>query len=117
MLETTNIKPADFECNWPDFKFCGIGCKHIYCVCQKFYPVQIPEVSYTQEIQEIEELEQIVNVSFDDWVTAIRRVWDNHDQENRNLITAANMEVIVSTGIKRKSKIPLYDNFSIPGSR
>ncbi|CAG8826817.1 23993_t:CDS:2, partial [Gigaspora margarita] len=114
--ENIIIKPAHFECTCPDFKFRGMACKHIFSVCQKFYPIPSPEVIPFQEINEPEyEPEKTVDVAFEDWVSAIRKVWDKHDQEDRNQITTDDLEEIVSAGIKRKSKIAMYDKCPIPG--
>ncbi|CAG8848494.1 33192_t:CDS:1, partial [Gigaspora margarita] len=113
--EDINIKPAHLECTCPDFKFRGMACKHIFAVCRKFYPAPIPEVSFFQEVEEPNP-ENVIDVSLDDWVNAIKKVWDRHDQEDRNQITAADLEAIVSAAIKRKSKIALYDNCPIPNS-
>ncbi|CAG8788217.1 43006_t:CDS:2, partial [Gigaspora margarita] len=73
----------------------------------------VPEVSY---IQEAEEPKQVNDVSFKEWVNAIRKVWDCYSQEERNLINATDLELDISIEIKRKSKIPLYNNCSISNS-
>ncbi|CAG8804310.1 20834_t:CDS:2, partial [Gigaspora margarita] len=76
---------------------------------------EVDEVNYETEsissFQEVDESkpepepEKTIDVTFEDW----------HDQEDRNQITTANLEEIVSAGIKRKSKIALYDKCPIPG--
>ncbi|CAG8578493.1 41557_t:CDS:2 [Gigaspora margarita] len=73
----------------------------------------LSEVSFSQEVEESEP-NNLPSVSFEEWITAIRKVWDQHSQEDRNLMTAANLEAIVNAGIKRKSNIALYGDYAIP---
>ncbi|CAG8801561.1 27531_t:CDS:1 [Gigaspora margarita] len=107
------MKPAHFECTCSDYKLRGMACKHIFSVYQKYYPMPASEALFLQEIEEPEP-EETIDISFEDWVSTICKVWDNNDQKDRNQITAANLEAIVSAGIKRKSKIAIYDKCPIP---
>ncbi|CAG8795585.1 28881_t:CDS:2 [Gigaspora margarita] len=61
------------------------------------------EALFFQEIEEPEP-EKTIDISFEDWVSTI----------HRNQMTATNLEAIVSAGIKRKSKIAIYDKCPIP---
>ncbi|CAG8847191.1 12954_t:CDS:1, partial [Racocetra persica] len=58
--------------------------------------------------------ETVHDVAFSNWVEAIQKVWDRHNQENRNRMTDADLEEIVEAGMKRKSSASLYDDFTIP---
>ncbi|CAG8685775.1 8661_t:CDS:1, partial [Ambispora gerdemannii] len=111
--KSDNIKPIHFQCTCSDFKFRGIACKHIFTVCRKFYPVSISYVAFAQEVNEPEEIPDII---FEDWIGAIRKVWNRYDQIDRNQMTGTSLEAIVDAGMKRKSIIPLYDECVIPDS-
>ncbi|CAG8826010.1 38271_t:CDS:2, partial [Gigaspora margarita] len=108
-----NIKPAHFECTCFDFKFRGLACKHIFTVYQKFY---LTQTTSNISDQTIEEPEVARDVTFDSWVEAIQKVWNRHNQEVRNRMTDADLEAIVEAGMKRKSNVDLYEDFTIPES-
>ncbi|CAG8810225.1 19706_t:CDS:1, partial [Racocetra persica] len=60
------------------------------------------------------EPEKVCDVTFDNWVEALKKVWDRHTQEDRNQITKTDIEAIVEAGMKRKANISLYDDFQLP---
>ncbi|CAG8561062.1 4862_t:CDS:1, partial [Gigaspora margarita] len=54
----------------------------------------VSETLFLQEIEEPEP-EETIDVFFEDWVSAIHKVWDKNDQKDRNQMTAADLEAIV----------------------
>ncbi|CAG8844836.1 29289_t:CDS:1, partial [Gigaspora margarita] len=111
--QNDNIKLAHFECTCVDFRFHGIACKHIFAIYQKFY---IRPIIYSASNQAKKESKEICDVTFDNWVEALKKVWDWHTQENQNNITDADVEVIMEMEMKRKANISLYNDFQIPNS-
>ncbi|CAG8787967.1 44729_t:CDS:2, partial [Gigaspora margarita] len=99
-IDKVNYESSQIDIINENYKLCGMACKHIFSVCQKFYPMPASEVSFFQ-VKEPEP-EETVSVSFEDWV-------------DRNQMTAADLEAIVNAGMKRKTKIAMYDNCPIPG--
>ncbi|RIB17672.1 hypothetical protein C2G38_2186733 [Gigaspora rosea] len=84
--QSNSIKPAYLECTCPDFKFRGMVCKHVFTVCQKFYPTPVLQTTFAQREKEPK---KISKTKFEDWV---------------------------DTKVRKKSNISLYDECKIPES-
>ncbi|CAG8777046.1 9000_t:CDS:1 [Gigaspora margarita] len=90
-----------------------MACKHIFAIYHKFYtsPIQ-----YTTFISNEKKPEENYNITFNDWIKAIQKVWNRYDSKDRNKMTSADLKAIVDAGMKRKSTIDLYDECEIPTS-
>ncbi|CAG8763547.1 35037_t:CDS:1, partial [Racocetra persica] len=62
------------------------------------------------------EPKKITDTKFEDWFSAIQRVWDRYNQTDQNQITDADLETIVDAELRKKSNIFLYDECKIPKS-
>lgn len=88
--QSNNIKPAHFECTCVDFKYRGMACKHIFAVYQRYYAASIPHNAFDKIVKEphdasdeiVKEPEEVHDVTFNDWVEAVKKVWDRHPQED-----------------------------------
>ncbi|CAG8851308.1 33993_t:CDS:1, partial [Racocetra persica] len=59
------------------------------------------------------ESKKVCDITFNDWVETIKKVWDRHNQEDQNRISNVDLESIIEARIKRKPDISLYDDFAI----
>ncbi|CAG8609680.1 28542_t:CDS:2, partial [Gigaspora margarita] len=72
---SNNYDPNDYDLN---YKLRGMAYKHIFSVCQKYYLMPAPEVLFLQEVEEPES-KNTNDIFFEDWVSAIHKVWDKHN--------------------------------------
>ncbi|CAG8492289.1 12807_t:CDS:1, partial [Racocetra persica] len=77
----------------------------------------MPPIQHTTFTSSEKEPEENPDVTFDDWVEAIQKVWNRYDPKDRNKMTSSHLESIVDAGMKRKSTIDLYDECEIPTSK
>ncbi|CAG8700747.1 4670_t:CDS:2 [Gigaspora margarita] len=77
--QNNNIKLAYFEYTCMDFRFHKIAYKHIFAIYQKFY---IRPIIRSASNQAEKESKEICDVTFDNWVEALKKVWDQHTQED-----------------------------------